>query len=85
MVNAYIGVGKDGATAVPNMGNSGVYVQGTAINCTIGAPGKNSLTVVSGNSGSGTMIYGAGATVHENQARRQINAMRRRRRAQGRR
>ena len=63
VLNAYIGVAADGTTAVPNMGGRGVYVHGTATDCTIGAPGEGRLVVVSGNAGDGIDIRGVGATV----------------------
>ena len=64
VLNTYVGVGLDGITPVPNMGDltsQGIRIDGA--DCTIGAPGKDSLTVVGGNSGNGVAVYGTGARV----------------------
>ena len=62
VLNTYVGVGADGITRVPN-GESGIYIDARALSCTVGAPGKDSTTVVSGNIDRGMNIYGAGARV----------------------
>lgn len=53
-----VGVGVDGHTPVPNQNTEtgGIHVVGAAANCTIGAPGIDSLTVVSGNVGYGIKV-----------------------------
>ena len=56
-----MGVGVDGLTPVPNA--VGIYINDDAPNCTIGAPGMGSRTVVSGNHDTGIRILGNHARV----------------------
>ncbi len=65
----YIGVGSDGATAVPNtlVSNTygyGVWLTGGASNNTIGGTTAGARNVISGNSGVGVIITVAGTTAN---------------------
>jgi hypothetical protein len=57
----FIGTDKNGTAAVPNHGAAGVEINGAPTN-TIGGTTTASRNVISGNSGSGIEIHGAGAT-----------------------
>ena len=60
--NTLVGVGADGFTAVPNTGDSGIYIYAGASGVVVGLPGWDNLTVVSGNSGYG--IQASGPQLH---------------------
>ena len=61
VLNTLVGVGADGVTAVPNLGDAGLAVKGP--NCTIGTSGSEGVTVVSGNLQYGLALLGEGGTV----------------------
>ena len=63
VLNTLVGVGADGTAPVANRGQVGVSIRYKAAGCTIGAPGNDSVTVVSGNSGEGIRVCGDDATV----------------------
>ena len=63
VLNTRVGVAVNGATPVPNTGSSGIEIHVEAVNCVIGAPGRNSITVVSGNAQIGINVFSVGTRV----------------------
>ena len=59
VLNTFVGIASDGLTPAPNTGPGGIYIDPSATDGMIGAPGEGCAVVVSGNLGVGISANGA--------------------------